>query len=434
MLKKIYKTMGINPQLLAFEKKVENSISTEFKRIETLMQYNQLKVLNAFQTVKVGEDDFSSKTGYGFSDVGREKLEKIYSLVFNTEDAIVRPTIVSGTHALNLALTGTLFPGDKMLSITGTPYDTLEEVIGIRGDYPGSLINIGVTYDSIELTNEGFFDTEKILEYINKKENNNLKMIYIQRSSGYSWRKALTINEIKDIIKKIKAINSSIIIMIDNCYGEFLNELEPTDVGADLMAGSLIKNPGGGLASGGGYIVGKSQLINLVSQRMTSPGIGKEQGLMFNQTRSIMQGLFIAPKIVSEALKGAIFCSYAYDYLGYEVSPKYNENRSDIIQSIQLGSKKSVVLFCQSIQESAPIDSYVNLEPWDMPGYSSKVIMAAGAFIQGSSIELSADAPIREPYIAYFQGGLTYEHAKIGVLKSISKLIEEGVIKWEEKI
>lgn len=434
MLKKIYKNMGINPELLNFEKKVENNIAPEFKKIDTVMQYNQLKVLNAFQTVKVGEDDFSSKTGYGFSDIGREKLEKIYSLVFNTEDAIVRPTIVSGTHALNLSLTGTLFPGDKMLSITGTPYDTLEEVIGIRGDYPGSLINIGVEYDSIELTKEGLFNTDKILEYINKKENTNLKMIYIQRSSGYSWRKAITINEIKSIIEKVKNINPSIIIMVDNCYGEFLDELEPTDVGSDLMAGSLIKNPGGGLASGGGYIVGSNQLINLVAQRMTSPGIGKEQGLMFNQTRSIMQGLFIAPKVVSEAIKGAIFCSYVYDYLGYEVSPKYNENRSDIIQSIQLGSKKAVILFCQSIQESAPIDSYVNLEPWDMPGYSSKVIMAAGAFIQGSSIELSADAPIREPYIVYFQGGLTYEHSKIGVLKSLTKLVEKGVIEWQKLI
>jgi len=434
MLKKIYGNMGIKPELLAFEKKVENIVRPEFKKINKVMQYNQLKVLNAFQTVRVGEDDFNSKTGYGFSDIGREKLEKIYSLVFNTEDAIVRPTIVSGTHALNLSLTGTLFPGDKMLSITGTPYDTLEEIIGIRGDYPGSLINIGVEYDSIKLTNKGLFNINTILEYINKKENSNLKMIYIQRSSGYSWRKAITINEIKSIVEKIKAINPSIIIMVDNCYGEFLDELEPTDIGADLMAGSLIKNPGGGLASGGGYIVGSSQLINLVAQRMTSPGIGKEQGLMFNQTRNIMQGLFIAPKVVSEALKGAIFCSYVYDYLGYDVNPKYNENRSDIIQSVQLGSEKAVILFCQSIQESAPIDSYVNLEPWDMPGYSSKVIMAAGAFIQGSSIELSADAPIREPYIAYFQGGLTYEHSKIGVLKSISKLIEEGVIKWKEKI
>jgi cystathionine beta-lyase family protein involved in aluminum resistance len=434
MLKKIYSDMGINPNLLDFEKKVEEIVSPEFIKVNKVMQYNQLKVLKAFQAVKVGEDDFNSKTGYGFSDIGREKLEKIYSLVFNTDDAIVRPTIVSGTHALNLSLTGTLFPGDKILSITGTPYDTLEEVIGIRGDYPGSLINIGVSYDSIDLTDKGNFDTDKILKYVRNKENNDLKMIYIQRSSGYSWRKAITIKEIKDIIEKVKVIKPSVIIMVDNCYGEFLDELEPTDVGVDLMAGSLIKNPGGGLASGGGYIVGNNHLINLVAQRMTSPGIGKEQGLMFNQTRSIMQGLFIAPKIVSEAIKGAIFCAYVYEYLGYNVNPKYNEKRSDIIQSIQLKNETAIISFCQSIQESAPIDSYVSLQPWDMPGYRSKVIMAAGAFIQGSSIELSADAPIREPYIAYFQGGLTYEHAKIGVLKSVSKLIEEGVIEWVEKM
>lgn len=434
MIKEMYNEIGINPKLFDFEKKIEEKIKPEFKKINLTMQYNQMKVLKAFQEAKVGEDDFNSKTGYGFSDIGREKLEKIYAQVFSTEDAIVRPTIVSGTHALSLSLFGTLFPGDKMLSITGTPYDTLEEVIGLRGDYPGSLKNIGVKYNSINLTSEGYFDDEKILKYVSNEDNNDLKMVYIQRSSGYSWRKAITINDIKEIILKIKSLNSSIIIMIDNCYGEFLNELEPTDVGADLMAGSLIKNPGGGLASGGGYVVGKRELINLVAQRMTSPGIGKEQGLMFNQTRSIMQGLFIAPKIVSEALKGAVFCSYIYDYFGYDVNPKYNEKRSDIIQSIKFNNEKAVIKFCQSIQESSAIDSYVNLEPWDMPGYSSKVIMAAGAFIQGSSIELSADAPIKEPFIGYFQGGLTYEHSKIGVLKSVSKLIEEGIIKWQELI
>jgi len=434
MLKKMYEEMGINPKLIEFEKKIEVKIKPEFDKINSIMQYNQLKVLKAFQEVKVGEDDFNSKTGYGFSDIGREKLEKIYSKVFNSEDAIVRPTIVSGTHALSLSLSGTLFPGDKMLSITGTPYDTLEEVIGIRGNYPGSLKNIGVDYDSIDLTSKGKFSTKEILNYMTHEKNSNLKMIYIQRSSGYSWRKAISIQKIKEIIKKIKTLKSSIIIMVDNCYGEFLNALEPTDVGADLMAGSLIKNPGGGLAIGGGYIVGNLDLINLVAQRMTSPGIGKEQGLMFNQTRNIMQGLFIAPKIVSEALKGAVFCSYLYDYFGYEVNPKFDDDRSDIIQSIKLNTEDAVVKFCQSIQEAAPIDSYVTLRPWDMPGYSSKVIMAAGAFVQGSSIELSADAPIKEPFIVYFQGGLTYEHAKVGVLKSMSKLIEEGIVKWQEMI
>jgi len=317
-----------------------------------------------------------------------------------------------------------LFPNDEIVAISGTPYDTLEEVIGLRGDYPGNLINIGVTYKQVDLNNDGFFNENKILKTVSK----NTKMVYIQRSSGYSWRNSLTIEDIENIVKKIKNINNDIIVMLDNCYGEFLSELEPTDVGVDVMAGSLIKNPGGGLAISGGYIVGKQYLIDLIAQRMTSPGIGKEQGLMFNATRNIMQGFFLAPKVVSEAIKGAIFCAESYSILGYEVNPKTFGNRSDIIQSIKLKDEKSVIKFCQAIQEAAPIDSYVNLQPWDMPGYSSKVIMAAGAFIQGSSIELSADAPIREPYIVYFQGGLTYEHAKIGVLKSISRLIKEGII------
>jgi cystathionine beta-lyase family protein involved in aluminum resistance len=424
-MEKLYAQIGIDKSLIDFEKRVESNIESQFKIINETMKYNQIKVLKAFQNAKVGEDDFNSKSGYGFSDIGREKLEQIYSEVFKTEDAIVRPTIVSGTHALNLCLTGLLFNGDEMISISGTPYDTLEEVIGIRGDYPGNLINMGVIYKQIELTKEGFFDENEVLNSISK----NTKMVYIQRSSGYSWRNSLTINDIETIIKKIKLINNKVIVMLDNCYGEFLNRLEPTEVGVDIMAGSLIKNPGGGLAISGGYIVGKKNLIDLVSQRLTSPGIGKEQGLMFNQTRSIMQGFFIAPKIVSEALKGAIFCAESYSILGYEVNPSTYENRSDIIQSIRLKDKKALILFCQAIQEAAPIDSYLNLEPWNMPGYSSKVIMAAGAFVQGSSIELSADAPIKEPYIVYFQGGLTYEHAKIGVLKSITKLKNNGIIK-----
>ncbi|MEA1974406.1 MAG: aminotransferase class V-fold PLP-dependent enzyme [Bacillota bacterium] len=423
-MEKLYAQIGIDKSLIDFEKRVELNIESQFKKINETMKYNQIKVLKAFQNAKVGEDDFNSKSGYGFSDIGREKLEQIYSEVFKTEDAIVRPIIVSGTHALNLCLTGLLFNGDEMISISGTPYDTLEEVIGIRGDYPGNLINMGVKYKQIELTKEGFFDEKEILNSISK----NTKMVYIQRSSGYSWRNSLTINDIETIIKKIRLINNKVIVMLDNCYGEFLNKLEPTEVGVDIMAGSLIKNPGGGLAISGGYIVGKKNLIDLVSQRLTSPGIGKEQGLMFNQTRSIMQGFFIAPKIVSEALKGAIFCAESYTILGFDVNPSTKGDRSDIIQSIKLKDKKALILFCQAIQEAAPIDSYLNLEPWDMPGYGSKVIMAAGAFVQGSSIELSADAPIKEPYIVYFQGGLTYEHAKIGVLKSITKLKEEGII------
>ncbi len=308
MIKKLYKQIGIDESLIEFEKVVESNIKNQFSKINETMKYNQIKVLLAFQNAKVGEDDFNSKSGYGFNDIGREKLEEIYSEVFRTEDAIVRPTIVSGTHALNLCLTGLLFPGDEIISISGTPYDTLEEVIGIRGNYPGNLINIGVQYKQVELDEDGYFDEKKILNNIS----DNTKMVYVQRSSGYSWRNSLKINDIKNIINEIKKINNKIVVMLDNCYGEFLNELEPTEVGVDIMAGSLIKNPGGGLAISGGYIVGKKFLIDLVAQRLTSPGIGKEQGLMFGATRNIMQGLFIAPKVVSEALKGAIFCAESY--------------------------------------------------------------------------------------------------------------------------
>lgn len=428
MIEKIYEEMNINKDLIAFEHSIEEAIQDQFQSIEDIAQYNQLKVLKAFQEVRVSEDDFNSKTGYGFNDIGREKLEKIYSKVFNTEDALVRPIIVSGTHALNLCLTGILMPQDELLSITGKPYDTLEEVIGISKDNKRSLINLGIKYNQVELNN-GQFDDELILDSLTTAT----KMVYIQRSSGYSWRNSIAINAIERIIKKIKKVNSDIIVMVDNCYGEFLEYKEPTDVGADLMAGSLIKNPGGGLAVSGGYIVGTEELIKLVADRLTSPGIGKEQGLMFNQTRNIMQGLFTAPKIVSDAIKGAVFCAKAYETLGYDINPKYDAVRSDIIQAIQFNSKEELIAFCRAIQEAAPIDSFVKLEPWHMPGYNHQVIMAAGAFIQGSSIELSADAPIKEPYIGYFQGGLSYAHSKFGVLKSISKLNHMNFIKLKER-
>ncbi|MGM0379157.1 MAG: aminotransferase class I/II-fold pyridoxal phosphate-dependent enzyme [Bacillota bacterium] len=418
MIKSYYEKLGISKRLIPFEKKIENLIELELSNREKILKLNQMKVLNAFQNAKVSEDDFNTKTGYGFNDIGREKLEDIYSNVFNTEDSLVRPTIVSGTHALDLCLSGLLFRNDELISISGKPYETLDELIGVRGNYPGSLINRGVEYNEISLDDKGKFKDEKIIKNISKQT----KMVYIQRSSGYHWRNSLSINEINRIIKKIKNIDEDIIIMIDNCYGEFLEKKEPTDVGADLMAGSLIKNPGGGLAISGGYIVGEKNLIDLISKRMTSPGIGKEQGLMFNQTRSIMQGLFIAPKIVSEALKGAIFCAKAFEELGFKVNPKYNDSRSDIIQAIEFNNEKDLINFCNAIQSASPIDSFVNLMPWDMPGYNSEVIMAAGNFIQGSSIEMSADAPIKKPYIAYFQGGLTYEHAKLGILKAITKL------------
>lgn len=429
MIEEMYKKLGISPEFIELERVIEAKIKPYFENVTRILRFNQMKVLKAFQESRVGEDDFNSKTGYGFSDIGREKLECIYSSVFNTEDAIVRPIIVSGTHALSLSLTGLLFPEDEMIAITGRPYDTLEEVIGLRGDYPGSLLNIGVKYKEIDLTDDGSLRTNEILKTIN----DDTKLIYVQRSSGYSWRKAITIRDIEYIIGEIKSRFPQVIVMVDNCYGEFLDKKEPTDVGADIMAGSLIKNPGGGIATGGGYIVGKKDLIELIAMKMTAPGIGKEQGLMFNQTRLMMQGFFMAPKVVSEAIKGAIFCSAFYDHFNYEVSPAFDESRSDIIQSIKLGSNEAVISFCQGVQNSAPIDSYVHLEPWDMPGYSSQVIMAAGAFVQGSSIELSADAPIREPYIAYFQGGLTYEHSKIGVLKSASNLMKEGLLNEKDR-
>jgi cystathionine beta-lyase family protein involved in aluminum resistance len=428
MIEKIYEELNIHQALIPFEQTVEEAIEEQLKAIDTIVHYNQLKVLKAFQAARVSEDDFNTKTGYGFNDVGREKLERIYADVFHTEDALVRPIIVSGTHALSLCLTGLLMPGDELLAITGKPYDTLEEVIGINKNNKRSLINLGVHYQQVDLTDDGF-DEELIL----KKLTADTTMVYIQRSSGYSWRESLTIKAIEKIITKIKQVNPNVIVMVDNCYGEFLEEKEPTDVGADLMAGSLIKNPGGGLAIAGGYIVGKKDLITLVADRLTAPGIGKEQGLMFNQTRSMMQGFFTAPKVVGDAVKGAIFCAQAYQTLGYRINPAVDGSRSDIIQAIQFNSKEELIAFCRAIQGAAPIDSFVQLEPWAMPGYNHQVIMAAGAFVQGSSIELSADAPIKEPYIGYFQGGLSYEHAKFGVLKSISKLKEMGFLTIKER-
>ncbi len=400
---------------------VEESLIDLFKRIDDISEYNQLKVLSAMQKHRLADEDFYSKTGYGYDDRGREKLESIYADVFHTEDSIVRPIIVNGTHALTLSISGLMKKGDKLLSIAGKPYDTLDEVIGITNKYDSSL---ELDYKQVDLI-DGEFDKETIKKYLT----DDVKMVYIQRSSGYSFRKSLTIDMIEDIIKFIKNINKNAIIMIDNCYGEFIEKKEPTDVGADIMAGSLIKNPGGGLAITGGYIVGRKDLIEKISYRMTSPGIGKECGLMFNQTRLILQGLFMAPTVVSGAVKGAIFTAKLYEDLGFDVKPRYNDSRSDIIQCIKLESKERVISFCKGIQSASPVDSYVTPEPWPMPGYQSDVIMAAGAFVQGSSIELSADAPIVEPYIVYFQGGLTYNHSKIGAMSSLHQLVEDKLIR-----
>jgi cystathionine beta-lyase family protein involved in aluminum resistance len=417
-----YETLGVSLDVVSTVERCEKKIQNQFKKIEDIAEYNQLKVLHAMQINRISDIHFNWNTGYGYDDIGRDGVENVYKTVFNTEDAIVRPIIVSGTHALTLMLSGTLRPGQSLLSITGRPYDTLEKVIGLSPSKGLSLMDIGVLYDEIPLDPEGGFAIEDIKTAMVKKPD----VVYIQRSAGYSWRRGLTIEEIGTVIEVVKGANPRTIIMVDNCYGEFLDYLEPTDVGADLMAGSLIKNPGGGLALSGGYIVGKADLIEAVADRMTSPGIGKECGLTFGQTRTILQGFFLAPKVVSGALKGAILCAKVFEDLGYHVNPKSSETRSDIIQAIELKSAEKVIAFCRGIQSASPVDSFVSPEPWAMPGYSSDVIMAAGAFVQGSSIELSADAPIREPYIAYFQGGLTYEHSKFGVIKALDRLKKEG--------
>jgi len=419
-----YDKLGVNQEVVNYIESCEKNITNQFKAIDDIAEYNQLKVLHAMQTNRISDIHFNWNTGYGYDDIGREAVENVYKMVFGTEDAIVRPIIVSGTHALTLMLTGVLRPNNKMLSITGRPYDTLEKVIGLSPSNALSLMDIGVIYNEINLLPDGSFDYHAIDEQLKTE----VDVIYIQRSAGYSWRRGMTIKEIETVIEYVKTRLPNCIVMVDNCYGEFLEYLEPTDVGADLMAGSLIKNPGGGLALSGGYIVGKAHLIEQVAGRMTSPGIGKECGLTFGQTRPILQGLFMAPKVVSGALKGAILCSEVYQSLNFKVNPTPNESRSDIIQAIEFGNAEKVIAFCRGIQSASPIDSFVTPEPWAMPGYSSDVIMAAGAFVQGSSIELSADAPIRAPYIAYFQGGLTYDHSKFGVIKSLDALVKANLI------
>lgn len=410
-------TYNLTDDVLDLSSKIEEDLQSDFKRIDEMKEINQYKVLSAMQKSRLSDIHFNWTTGYGYNDVGREKVEEIYSEIFKTEDALVRPIIVNGTHALTLCLSGILRPNDELLSITAHPYDTLHEVIGIK-DSPLSLKSYGIKYASVDFTENGDIN----LEMVKAKINENTKMIYIQRSKGYSWRKSLTINEIKEAITFVKNINPNLIVMVDNCYGEFIEDKEPTEVGADIMAGSLIKNPGGGIALTGGYIVGRHELVELVAQRLTSPGIGKECGLTFGTTRLTLQGLFLAPMVVSNALKGAIYCSRLFESLGYDVLPKPSDPRSDIIQAVKLNSEKEIVAFCKGVQKAAPVDSFVSPEPWDMPGYDSPVIMAAGAFVQGSSIELSADSPIREPFTVYFQGGLTYEHSKIGSLLAIQEM------------
>lgn len=424
ILKLLAEEFEVSEKTLNFVEKAEEEIQDIFADLDEIMQYNQYKVLAAFQKNKVSDVHFAWNTGYGYNDMGREIIERVYSDIFKTEAALVRPLIVSGTHALSLTLCGVLRPGDELIYVTGRPYDTLEEVIGIRGEGAGSLAEFGITYKQIELLKNGQIDLDAVKSAISHKT----KMISIQRATGYSERPAISLDSIEKCAKLIKSINPDIVMMADNCYGEFLDIIEPTQIGIDIMAGSLIKNPGGGLALSGGYVVGRKDLIEKVSYRMTSPGIGDECGLMFGQTRSILQGLFVAPKTVNAALKGAVLCAKVFENLGYEVFPSYDAKRSDIIEAVKLNSEEALCAFAEGIQMAAPIDAHVTPLPWDMPGYEDKVIMAAGAFVQGSSIELSADGPIREPYTIYFQGGLTYEHSKFGVIKALDNMIRKKII------
>ena len=382
-----------------------------------------MKVLNAMQECKVSDIHFAATTGYGYNDLGRDTLEEVYAKVFHTEDALVRPQLVSGTHALAVALSSQLRPGDELLSPVGKPYDTLEEVIGIRPS-TGSLAEYGVKYRQVDLLEDGSFDWENIKKAINEKT----KMVTIQRSKGYQTRPTLSVARIGELIKFVKEIKPDVICMVDNCYGEFVETIEPTDVGADMCVGSLIKNPGGGLAPIGGYIVGTRECIERAAARLTSPGLGKEVGASLGVISSFYQGFFLAPTVTAGALKGAIFAANVYEELGYGVVPNGTESRHDIIQAVTFGTPEGVIEFCKGIQAAAPVDSYVVPEPWAMPGYDSDVIMAAGAFVQGSSIELSADAPIKPPYAVYFQGGLTWNHAKFGILMSLQKLVEAKIV------
>lgn len=414
-------SFGIRSDVIRETRKIEEELQPLFLDIDTVREYNSLKVLDAMRRARLSDTHFAWNTGYGYNDSGREKTEEIFSNIFKSEDSIVRPTIVNGTHALTLCLQGILKSGFELISISSKPYDTLDKVIGISDSYH-SLISQGVVYTQIDLLENGDFDYIEIEKAV--KSSNSRKMVYIQRSKGYSRRKSILIDDIEKVVKFVKNIDSEIIVMVDNCYGEFIETREPIEAGADIMAGSLIKNPGGGLAIAGGYICGNKELVEIVADRMTSPGIGKECGLTFGTTRTLLQGLFLAPMIVSNAKKGAVFCAKLFENYGYDTFPKFSDQRSDIIQSVGLNSKEEIISFCRGIQKAAPVDSFVTPEPWAMPGYDSEVIMAAGAFIQGSSIELSADAPIKEPFTVYFQGGLTYEHSKIGAQIALSEILK----------
>lgn len=420
----MYEKLGISREVLEFGKKIEESLRERFRAIDENAEFNQLKVISAMQENRLSDIHFSGTTGYGYNDLGRETLEKVYASVFHTEDALVRPQITCGTHALYTALAGNLRPGDELLSPVGKPYDTLEEVIGIRKSN-GSLREYGITYRQVDLLPDGSFDFEGIREAINDRT----KLVTIQRSKGYATRPTLSVARIGELISFVKSIKPDVICMVDNCYGEFVETIEPSDVGADMVVGSLIKNPGGGLAPIGGYIAGTKECVENASYRLGAPGLGREVGASLGVNQSLFQGLFLAPTVTAGALKGAIFAAAIYEKLGFDVVPNSTESRHDIIQAVTFGKPEGVIAFCEGIQAAAPVDSFVTPEPWDMPGYDSQVIMAAGAFIQGSSIELSADGPIKPPYSVFFQGGLTWYHAKLGILKSLQQLLDDGVLK-----
>lgn len=415
----MYLSAGISRKVLDFCKEIDNGLKARFEKIDEIAEYNQLKVIMAMQKNQVSEAHLGTSTGYGYNDLGRDTLEDVYADIFHTEAALVRSQITCGTHALTVALAGNLRPGDELYSPVGAPYDTLLGVIGVRPE-KGSLMEYGITYAQTDLLDNGEFDYEGIRNSINSKT----KMVTIQRSKGYASRKTLSVERIGELIAFIKSIKPDVICMVDNCYGEFVEVIEPSDVGADLVVGSLIKNAGGGLSPTGGYICGKKEYVENAAFRLTAPGLGKELGASLGINSSFYQGLFLAPTVTAGALKGAIFAANIYEKLGFKVIPDSKEDRFDIIQAVEFNNPDYLIAFCKGIQAAAPVDSHVTPEPWDMPGYDSKVIMAAGAFISGSSIELSADGPLRPPYTAFFQGGLTWQHAKFGIMMSLQKLYE----------
>ena len=424
IMKELYAQLGISSAVYDFGKTVEDSLKERFEKFDKTAEYNQMKVIHAMQKNRVSEACFGASSGYGYNDLGRETLEQVYADTFHTEACLVRPQITCGTHALAIALFGNLRPGDELLSPVGKPYDTLEEVIGIRPSN-GSLAEYGVKYRQVDLLEDGTFDYENIRKTVNEKT----KLVTIQRSKGYASRPTLSVKRIGELIHFIKERKPDVLCMVDNCYGEFVEIEEPSQVGADLIVGSLIKNPGGGLAPIGGYLCGTKECIDRAAYRLTSPGLGKEVGATLGVTTSLTQGLFLAPTVVKGALKGAVFAANIYEKLGFKVIPDSKESRHDIIQEVEFHDPELMVAFCEGIQAAAPVDSFVRPEPWDMPGYDAQVIMAAGAFVSGSSIELSADGPMKEPYAVYFQGGLTWEHAKYGIMMSLQKIYETGKLK-----